>query len=207
MGHRLRANPPRRVLGLGVDGTYGSVFADELWQPLVRPVLDPRGRLQKTARTGRNSQVVVGLSSRHPAGSGRQTRRPQLAGRKHGSITANWLVRLTDFVCDPVEVPIGRRCPVLAAVAWPAHRTMDTPLGRVRAVVVEALGRWGVGPGAMPAGATGHCLPVAELRVRNPMHDAVRRRPGTRARIEYLGIDQSNKVKQTTRDRKMGRLG
>ena len=57
-----------------------------------------------------------------------------------GSITASWLVRLTGFECDPAEVPIRRRCPVLSAVAWPAHRTMATSLGRVRAVVVEALG-------------------------------------------------------------------
>jgi hypothetical protein len=61
--------------------------------------------------------------------------------RRHRSRTVSWVVRLTGQTQPLALVAPGERCREEGTwQAWPAHLTVATPLGRVRLVLVEALG-------------------------------------------------------------------
>lgn len=59
------------------------------------------------------------------------------AARRHERIVG-WVVQLVGEHIDPVQVRGRQRCPIRAE--WPSYQGPDTPLGRLRAVLAEALG-------------------------------------------------------------------
>jgi len=84
------------------------------------------------------------------------------AGWRNDQVSVSWQFQLTETIAEAVDVPPAHRCP--CELVWPIYHRRDTPIGRIRTILVDEFGPDCQGCGNRPGEFVDHEHISGEVR-------------------------------------------